>query len=270
MVGIPLEKPPVESRRRRIIARARQDGGRLQQHGRHRPALGRAVDGTHRRPSCAGDIPRLQQALRQEQRRILLNRRRPPHRIPELPSRLPRLPRFHEREPRGEPVAQLRRKPHDRSRRNTRRRRGSGRCRRHWPARHRRPAVREDEPASKNPHHPTHRSQSNKPSRASADGSPADPRAERAPSRRPSVPVARALERSRWLRKVQMRGGARRQPARRTQDGRAAAGSEASGYGSPGERERATLSRLPRAPYLRRWAFMSHRRGGRGGFAGRR
>ena len=54
-----------------------------------------------------------------------------------------------------------------------------------------------------------------------------------------------------------MRGGARRQPARRTQDGRAAAGGEASGYGNPGERERATLSLLPRAPYLRRWAFFS-------------
>src|SRR6185295_3212554 len=31
---------------------------------------------------------------------------------------------------------------------------------------------------------------------------------------------------------------------------------EASGYGSPCERERATLSRLSRAPYLRRWALI--------------
>ena len=32
--------------------------------------------------------------------------------------------------------------------------------------------------------------------------------------------------------------------------------SEASGYGSPGERERAALSVRSRAPYLRRWAFI--------------
>ena len=35
------------------------------------------------------------------------------------------------------------------------------------------------------------------------------------------------------------------------------AGGEVSGSGDPGERERATLSVRPRAPYLRRWAFFS-------------
>src|SRR3989304_5674280 len=34
------------------------------------------------------------------------------------------------------------------------------------------------------------------------------------------------------------------------------AGGEVSGSGDPGERERATLSVRPRAPYLRRWAFI--------------
>jgi len=38
--------------------------------------------------------------------------------------------------------------------------------------------------------------------------------------------------------------------------GRAAARGEASGYGNPGERERATLSVRSRAPYLRRWALI--------------
>ena len=60
-------------------------------------------------------------------------------------------------------------------------------------------------------------------------------------------PVGETRVQKRW-RRVQMRGGARRQSARRTQDGRAEAGGEASGYESPGERERATLSRLSRAP----------------------
>src|SRR6185369_9232965 len=59
---------------------------------------------------------------------------------------------------------------------------------------------------------------------------------------------ARRSNAARARKRVQLRGGARRQPARRTQDGRAAAGGEASGYGSPGERERAALSRLSRAP----------------------
>ena len=207
MVGIPLEKSLVESRRRRIIARARQDGGRLQQHGRHRPALGRAVDGAHRRRSGAGDIARLQQALRQEQRRILRNRRRPPHRIRELAARLPRLPGFHEREPRGEPVAQLRRQPHDRRRRNTRRRRG--RCRRDWRARHRHPAVRHHEPAGENSPHPMHRSQSNKPTRhPSAEGARQIDAQNAQPSRRRPMPAG--LKPRRMLKKVQLRGGARR------------------------------------------------------------
>src|SRR6185295_167220 len=90
----------------------------------------------------------------------------------------------------------------------------------------------------------------------------------------PLTAITRVLKARRMLKKVQMRGGARRQPARRTgdgraaaageasgygspgerEDGRAAAAGEASGYGSPGERERAPLSWLPRAPYLRRWA----------------
>src|SRR6185436_2093893 len=58
------------------------------------------------------------------------------------------------------------------------------------------------------------------------------------------------------MRRVQLRGGARTQSARRTKAGRAAAAGEASGYGTLGERERATLSRLSRAPYLRRWTLI--------------
>src|SRR3990170_6978221 len=45
------------------------------------------------------------------------------------------------------------------------------------------------------------------------------------------------------------------------------AGGEVSGPGDPGERERATSSVRPRAPYLRRWAFFSGLLGGAGGDA---
>jgi hypothetical protein len=74
-------------------------------------------------------------------------------------------------------------------------------------------------------------------------------------SRSPSVGTC-PRDPARAMRRVQLRGGARWPHARRTQGGRAAAGGEASGYGSPGERERAALSARSRAPYLRRWALI--------------
>ena len=62
------------------------------------------------------------------------------------------------------------------------------------------------------------------------------------------------------LKKVQMRGGARRPHARRTWVERAAAGGEASGYGNPGEHKRATLSGRPRAPTKQMGLVMARQR----------
>src|SRR6185503_2594878 len=80
-----------------------------------------------------------------------------------------------------------------------------------------------------------------------------------------SAPTGRCVSTCRRLKKVQMRGGARRQPARRSRV-RGVRGHVWAPQTKVPQSDYLTryVARLPRAPYLRRWAFFSLLRRGTG------